>query len=262
MSNRDKIDINNRHNTGHPCKWDGDVRVSGEVGVQLPKDFLAEYKAGQKEGTAHNKNQRLVNWLTFAAVVIYAGLTAFQAYETREAVKAATEANKLAVMGLRARIITKNYRFARPVALGEPLSVAVDIDNIGHSTALVGEEMRSSRWNSLPDGDMPIPDPRPEIPVENETPQIAMTYEAIPITREYIDALPDTVEGTSGTSKVTTFFYGKIIYDAIDGRHRVEFCFFLMRLAGSDKTALPLLPDTGDHRFKFGACRKWNGPQD
>jgi hypothetical protein len=69
------------------CKWSGDTRVSGEVEIKVPPDLLTEYRTGQKENTTHNDKSRLINWLTLLAVVIYAGLTAWQGCETRQLVR-------------------------------------------------------------------------------------------------------------------------------------------------------------------------------
>lgn len=73
------------------CKWDGNIRVTSEVPIQLPKDFLADYHTGQEDNKSHNKQVRLVSWLTFAAVVVYAALTAWQGCETRKLVKTAQD---------------------------------------------------------------------------------------------------------------------------------------------------------------------------
>jgi hypothetical protein len=72
-------------------KWNGDARVSGEIGIKIPPDLLAQYQADQKANTAHNNKSRLINGLTLIAVVIYAGLTAWQGCETRQLVKTAQD---------------------------------------------------------------------------------------------------------------------------------------------------------------------------
>jgi hypothetical protein len=74
---------NQNSGQGKECKWDGNARVSGEVGIQFPKDFSRQRQTEQEESAAHNKSQRLVNWLTFAVIVIYTFVSAGQWYEIR-----------------------------------------------------------------------------------------------------------------------------------------------------------------------------------
>ncbi len=57
------------------CQWERDAVVSGQITVLPPPHLLTEYRADQKNNEANNKSLRLVNWLTFWAIVIYAGIT-------------------------------------------------------------------------------------------------------------------------------------------------------------------------------------------
>jgi hypothetical protein len=79
----------------------GNVQVSGEILVDAgPKESLSRDIA-QKKQDAKDRQKWWLEIATFAIVTIYAGLTAFQAYETREAVAAAQKANAQALEAVR-----------------------------------------------------------------------------------------------------------------------------------------------------------------
>lgn len=74
-SNKPHSDPHDNSGKHNQCKWDGNTRVSGEIVIKPPPDLLAEYKAAQEDNTVHNNKTRLIGWLTFIAVVIYAAIT-------------------------------------------------------------------------------------------------------------------------------------------------------------------------------------------
>jgi hypothetical protein len=63
-------------------KVSGDIHVRGEVLVDLHPDVKTEQRASDKKTDAREENKLRIEWLTFWAVVIYAGLTALQAFLT------------------------------------------------------------------------------------------------------------------------------------------------------------------------------------
>ncbi len=73
------------------CNWDGNARVTGELEVEFKPNLIAQHKAEQEENTSHNKKTRRVAWLTLIAVIIYAGLTAWQGWQTRSLVRTAQD---------------------------------------------------------------------------------------------------------------------------------------------------------------------------
>jgi hypothetical protein len=73
------------------CKWDGNAKVSGEIGVRLEPNFVTQHESEQKDAESHNDKTELIGWLTLFAVVVYAGLTGWQGWETRTLVKTAQD---------------------------------------------------------------------------------------------------------------------------------------------------------------------------
>ena len=66
-------------------KWDGNVRISAPVIIEPTPDLREQSSADRKQQTSHNNKQFIVSVATLAAVIIYAGITAWQASETRKA---------------------------------------------------------------------------------------------------------------------------------------------------------------------------------
>lgn len=74
------------------CNWDGNAKVSGEIDVKFEPNLITQHNSEQKETKSHNDKTELIGWLTLLAVIIYAGLTAWQGYSTQKAAKAARDA--------------------------------------------------------------------------------------------------------------------------------------------------------------------------
>jgi hypothetical protein len=68
-------------------KWNRNVCVSGEISIKVPPDLLSENHPQKEKNDPSGNKTRLVEWLTFAAVVIYAALTGWQVCLTRKAIK-------------------------------------------------------------------------------------------------------------------------------------------------------------------------------
>jgi hypothetical protein len=112
------------------CKWDGKARVSGEVEIKPPEDLLAEYKNGQKANAAHNKDQRLVNRLSFIVLTIYAFLTAYLAYQSKRSGDTGTRELSISSRAWLAPSIESSV-----FEVGKPLIVVVVFENTGKTPA-------------------------------------------------------------------------------------------------------------------------------
>jgi hypothetical protein len=253
------------------CKSDGNARVSGEVGIRFPKDLLDEYHTAQKETEAHNRKQRLIGWLTFGAVVFYTSITAFQWFTTIDALNTAKAANNLTLESVRGRLVITDFQFARPITTGQRTTISYAIKNIGRSQAIYGVRTDTQRWQGMPVGDMPVAEPDVTTPLEPDVLIKNAMIEIPTVTQEYIDGLPtladiarNPLNGTSRTNtvlapnKLTTYFFGKLIYESIGPKRELDFCFYIAR-SGEDTQALALPSVTGDSGFIFSSCPRWNG---
>jgi hypothetical protein len=83
----------------------GEIHVRGEIEANVPTSFIEQYKVARRENTSRDNWRFCIEMATLAAVLIYAGLTAWQAWETGQAVKTAHEANKLTEESVRARLV-------------------------------------------------------------------------------------------------------------------------------------------------------------
>jgi hypothetical protein len=64
----------------------GDIHVRGEVETKFPPDLAKQRKTDRKEDKADAKKRYVVELLTLAAVVIYAGVAGWQGCMTREVI--------------------------------------------------------------------------------------------------------------------------------------------------------------------------------
>jgi hypothetical protein len=158
MKREERKKIKTAENTSHSnpdhhspsenqCKWDGNARVSGEISVKLPPDLLKEYKSAHKDNNPRNNKGRLVDWLTLAAVIIYAGLTGWQGCMTHSLVSTAQktyQASSRPYVGIDGDSLAF-YRSVEGKARFQPngrdkdsvaMKVEVDIKNFGTTPAL------------------------------------------------------------------------------------------------------------------------------
>jgi hypothetical protein len=82
---------NQQHRETEECKVRGDIHARGEIEVDLSKSLIGEHKAERKEDDARQKKNYRVSLLTLIAVGIYALLTFWQGFLTRESLKATRE---------------------------------------------------------------------------------------------------------------------------------------------------------------------------
>jgi hypothetical protein len=76
---------------------DGDITVRGQLEVHAPPDLVQKEDAERKDDKTHKKKEFIVSTLTLGFVILYAGLTAWQASSTKSAVTEAQNANKIAI---------------------------------------------------------------------------------------------------------------------------------------------------------------------
>jgi hypothetical protein len=103
----------------------------GEIAFKVPKNFFTEYRRSQTEDNGFKKNQRLVNWLTFFALVIYAGLTGWQSSSTKgilDTTHTQFERDQRAWVGF-------TYSIVNIDDVGKSAITTYIIKNVGHAPA-------------------------------------------------------------------------------------------------------------------------------
>ena len=267
----------NHNTTGEEKRQiSGDIYVRGELEVEtkFPPQLVEEYAAANKKETSHKHKTFIVEMITMFAVIIYAGLAAWQGCETREAISVARDANKLTEDSVRAHMIMIDFQFTRPVAVGQRTTVRFTLENIGRSQAVYGIVTATHRWRGMPAGDMPINDPDVSTPLEPSIPVEQHMFEEPTVTQDFIDGMPTmadlqknplnpTTPSTilAAPTQLTTYFIGKLLYDSIGGRRGKQFCFYMIRSdEASRKVNFPQI--TGDPNYIFSSCPKWNTSQE
>ena len=185
-------------------------------------------------------------------------MTAWLAISSQNSVDAARKANILTQEAVRGRVVANDFEFMRPLAEGTISAVNFKIQNIGQSEAFYGYRAEVHKWVTLPDGDMPLADPSVTIPIEPKAdPVQATVYGTIPDTKQFLDQLPTILEAASRQPKLTSYFYGKVIYETIGRRHEMEFCFLIAR---QDEKSIEYQAMTGPgfEKYLFYSCPKWN----
>lgn len=259
-SEHSEANPNNNHAPDNRCKWDGNstVRVSNEVRIQLPPDFLAQYKSDQDKSAAHNNKMRLVSWLTLGAVVIYAFLTALQAYESRKAVQASQDANSLLEESTRAQLSIETKM--RPIRAGSPILMDVTITNVGHTFANVATNFSSCKCIRLGDNEMPSKPGEFNTILEPGKPMYTAVEYPYPVSQSLLDNLPSTANiqdlVTKSPRSETIYLYGRIDYQTLGRTRMIQFCFFLIR--NEDQSLLP--PNSGIQNDEYVPlqCSRWN----
>ena len=173
--------------------------------------------------------------------------------ETQNLAKAAGDANKLTEESLRARIVVKDARLYRAVAVNQRTTVVVDFENIGHATAIAHDRSATQRWRGMPDGDMPTK----ESGANNNSiePGGKMTIYLVdkPATMDFLKALPVRIADVPQT--LTPYFFGRIDYTTLSKPHHTDFCACLMQV-GTDLQAIVTVPGR-EPRYMLFRCPKW-----
>lgn len=239
-------------------EWNRNTKMFGEEEIKAVKSFLAQYKCGQDEDKTYKSHQRLINWLTFAGLVLYAGFTAWQAWETKETAKAAVASNELTQDAVRARIVITGVRFMREPIPGFVPALSYDMANIGQSEGIVGHIEHASRWASMPDGKMPLSEPDVSIVMEPKVPPLNNSiYGEIPDTQAFLDGLPTIIQAGRNQPIPSTYFYGKVVYETLGRRHVVEYCSFMVRQDTYSRQYQAMTEPSFENYFLY-KCPKWN----
>jgi hypothetical protein len=84
-TNQGRTDPHENERDNHERHIEGSVHVRGEVETKFPPSLIEKYDAGREKDSAHNFKQFIVGMVTLIVVAIYALLTAFQVWFTRQA---------------------------------------------------------------------------------------------------------------------------------------------------------------------------------
>jgi hypothetical protein len=84
---------------------------------------------------------------------------------------------------------------------------------------------------------------------------LTLVYDTTPITAGFLHEI-------STKGGLTTYFFGRIVYETLGNEHYTEFCAYLMPL---DTSAVPETPATAgvavDKRYALRQCKEWHGAQ-
>ena len=110
----------------------GDIHVRGEVETKFPPDIAEQHKTDRKEDKADAKKRYVVELLTLAAVVIYAGIAGWQGCETKTII-ALTQ--KHFQIDQRPYVKISDIEFIEPPMVGKPVRINVVLKNVGKGQA-------------------------------------------------------------------------------------------------------------------------------
>jgi hypothetical protein len=148
----------------HERRISGAVSVSGSVKADLPQQLLDEYAASNEKADTREKRRVFREFATLFFLILTAGFTFIQAYQSVKSANAAKSAADVAAkqleMAERPWIEAGDFQIVSPLAIeqngeGARLTIRFTPHNIGHSPAvLVNPEVR------LSPSYIGIPDPR------------------------------------------------------------------------------------------------------
>lgn len=207
-----------------------------------------------------------VEVLGFLGLAVYCVLNLGILRANRDAVKTAQEANRLTIEATRARLTVTSHGFANPIGEKGITSVYL-IQNVGKSTAYYGlSEATPVIWNRFPDGDMPLSDPVPSIPLEVGAPPIqAVTGYTGALSEDFLDDLPTASKaiGLSSPTRPTVYFFGKVVYESIGTKVEIEFCSYLGRADYiSDGMGYQSILGADGKKYVQFSCPRWNSQVD
>lgn len=112
---------------------DGSVRVSGQIEVHPPPDFVEEDKADRKDQKTHRNKNFVVSVLTLIGVIIYAGLTYWMGHMTRESINNNTRQFQI---DQRPYLWWNNVAPETSIQAGEKMWANIQLINYGKAPAL------------------------------------------------------------------------------------------------------------------------------
>jgi len=189
--------------------------------------------------------------------VLYTTVTALQWKSTLDAVKASQEANRLTEEATRGRIAI-DVKLA-PVQVGQPTQISITATNVGHSLAIVGYHFGYDRGVLLPDNDMPLSSNPPDTMLEPGGVEYTSITDPHIMTQEIMDQLPamgDMGVAMNGTPHTETrYFYGQFDYESFGHKHKLEFCYFIVK---TDKGMMNFDFPLRNENFILRNCPHWN----
>jgi len=208
------------------CRWNGETVVHGKMAIALPNEYFEQKHSSQQEVRTSSNRQLLVNWLTFGAVLIYAGLTAWLGFLTRDLVQTSQrtyEASNRPYVGINDIVVmyadvgpqgTKEAEFTtRPITDVKKMSSSafmfdIEVKNFG---SVPGENTRIDRKTFFGGSELSTP----SIPDKPSTifPSQTLTIRGV-MGRDYYSAI---MLGTK-----TLVQYVTISYDGPS--HRYSYC--------------------------------------
>jgi hypothetical protein len=239
----------------------GDIFVRGEIETHLPPSEVQKLATAEEKHDTRENKRYLVELITLLVVIIYGALTGWQAWETRQAVKAASEANRLNEELVRGRIQVI-VRLKNIPEVGKTLLVPVEITNRGHSIAVEGLTTGRGRLYKIPFADMSgMADPNPATFISPGDSEDTAIQDGEPITQQFLDGLPTVMETTnpSGMKRgESAYFFGKLIYKTLGKTYRVEFCY---SLAKADQSVKGFGSSVENDAIVLVACPTWNSTE-
>jgi hypothetical protein len=112
---------------------DGDITVRGQIETHLPPESAHKHDAEREQDAAAHRKNFVVGLLTLIAVTIYAGLTAWQAYLTRESINNNTKQFQI---DQRPYLWTANTRPQTNIKVGEKMWANIHTADYGKSPAI------------------------------------------------------------------------------------------------------------------------------
>lgn len=140
MTNKPKPHTNQGHadpNKGGRDQYkrhvDGSIAVRGEIETHVPQDAAQQHNTEREEDKTRAKKNYIVGVLTLVAVVIYAGITLWQGYLTRQISQ--TTQKEFAIQQRALVQITPRVLQTIDLADIKKLEFPIEIENLGNSTA-------------------------------------------------------------------------------------------------------------------------------
>ena len=183
--------------------------------------------------------------LTFAAI-------AWQSIETRRSASAMKGSVRLQEEAIRGRIAITGLELDQPVSVGGRLRLVVRWKNIGYSALSWSSGQGVERWRGMPRGDIPIGvgKVREGFVLAQEAVGTLELIDLAPITKDFLEGLPQGSNLRDPGKFETTYFFGRIVYTTLGKEYAVEFCSFVIDLIDFEDRRLP--------RYCIAAAPKWN----
>jgi hypothetical protein len=204
---------------------DGNVRVSGQIEVHSPPDSGKEETPEQKKARSYRFYGFAVSVLTLLAVIIYAGLTAWQAYLTQRISKAAQRQLEFAKEQQRSSVQVSFDMSSITNEKFKTLEIPFEIENLGKLTAskiVIRTKIEVPLSSEEPSFDLDHPTMRmthvPLYPTA-KSPLSAMSTE-----NGAVQKVPEYISKDLADGKRYVVLFGRIDYEDRLGHWWIQFC--------------------------------------